>query len=181
MRVGIIAMGRSGGYNLGEWIRMEKDAQFYHEPIINRLNPIGENIVVKWLYTEWNEWIGNEIPQMDKWIGVWRENIRECAISHTKSYQTGEWRTGYKITNEWIKENEDRINETEGWIKSWCDDLLRIPQIELTVTYEGIYNSGVDIKRLTDYLDIKEPKYLHLLHPKLRLRETETKPKKDLI
>jgi hypothetical protein len=179
MRIGIIAMGRSGGYNLGQWISCELGYPYKHEPYINGFNTDGADIVVKWLYAEWND--SKNLPPMDKWIGLWRENIRECAISHAKSYQTGEWRTPYKLTTQWIEENEETITQIQKGIQFACDDLVRIPQIELTVTYEGIYNSGKDIQRLLEYLDIKEPKYLHLFDNSLRLRETPNKPKKQLI
>jgi len=180
MRIGIIGMGRSGGFNLGQWIALELGYPYKHEPYINNLDTNGKNVVVKWLYSEWNDSDKN-LPDMDKWIGLWRENIRECAISHAKSYQTGEWRTPYTLTTEWIEENEEYISGIQKEIQYACDILVKIPQIKLIVTYEGIYNSGKDIQRLMEYLDIKAPKYLHLFNRAGRLRDTENKPKKQLI
>lgn len=179
MRIGIVAMGRSGGYNLGQWISYELGYPYKHEPYINGLDIEGENVVVKWLLSEWNEM--KVKPEMDKWIGLWREDIRECAISYLKSNQTGKWRDGYTITNEWINENETEIQRIQSAIELENSKIPKISQIEFFITYEGIYNRGNDIQRVLEYLDIKAPKYLHLLNPSQRLRETPNKPKKELI
>lgn len=179
MRIGIIAMGRSGGYNLGQWISYELGYPYKHEPYINNLDTNGKDIVVKWLVAEWNEM--KVKPEMDKWIGLWREDVRECAISHLKSYQTDKWREGYTITNEWINQNEIEIQRIQSSIELENNKIPKISQIEFTITYEGIYDSGKDIKRLIEYLDIKAPKYLHLFNRAGRLRDTENKPKKQLI
>jgi len=179
MRIGIIAMSRSGGYNLGQWISCELGYPYKHEPYIAGLNTDGADIVVKWLVAEWNEM--KVKPEMDKWIGLWREDVRECAISHLKSYQTGKWREGYTITNEWITENETEIQKIQSSIEFENNEIPKISQIGFTITYEGIYNSGKDIQRLLEYLDIKEPKCLHLFDNSLRLRETSNKPKRKQL
>ena len=179
MRIGIIAMSRSGGYNLGQWISCELGYPYKHEPYIAGLNTDGADIVVKWLVAEWNEM--KVKPEMDKWIGLWREDVRECAISYLKSYQTGKWRQGYTITNEWITENETEIQKIQSAIEFANNEIPKISQIGFTITYEGIYNSGKDIQRLLEYLDIKEPKCLHLFDNSLRLRETSNKPKRKQL
>jgi len=179
MRIGIIAMGRSGGYNLGQWISYELGYPYKHEPYLNGLDIEGENVIVKWLYTEWNEI--HTKPEMDKWIGLWRENVRECAISHLKANELGEWRSPYTLTNEWINERESDINESETQIRIGNHSLKRIPQIESFITYEGIYNSGKDIQKVLKYLDIKAPKYLHLLDSSNRLRKDKRNKPKRLI
>jgi len=178
MRIGIIAMGRSGGCNLGQWISYELGYRFYHEPYWNKLH-IGESSITKYNMYEVIE--GNIKPQFDKTIGLYRNDLRECVISHIRAEESGEWHVPYKITNEWIGERESHI---EGRIESLKEYLIRlkgIPTIECWITYEGIYQSGEDIQKLIDYLDIKEPKYLHLFDNSLRLRETPNKPKKQLI
>ena len=180
MRIGIIAMGRSGGYNLGQWISYELGYPYKHEPYINGLNTDGADIVVKWLLREWNEM--KVKPEMDKWIGLIREDLRECAISHLKSNELGEWRKHYTITDEWLTQNENEIEKISNWMEAMVENLKGISNIEsMLITYEGIYNSGKDIQRLLEYLDIKEPKYLHLLDNSLRLRETPNKPKRKQL
>jgi len=179
MRIGIIAVGRSGGYNLGEWLGYETRSKFIHEPYKNGFDTNGKNIVVKWLYTEW---LGiQNPPQMDKWIGLWREDIRECAISHLKAEQSGNWRKGYQIDSEWINKMDGMIDITQKWINKSTTELKGLPQIELMISYEGIYNRGDDIQKLTDYLGIRAPKYQWMLHPSLRLRNMGERTKKQLI
>lgn len=186
MRIGIIAVGRSGGYNLGEWIAAELRYQFNHEPYWNSIDTIGDRSVTKYNIYEITQ--GNIKPEFDKTIGLWRKDLRECVISHTWAVENGEWRKPYIITNEWIEERETKIQKSISELNECMTHLNEIPSIECWVTYEGIYNRapskynrGEDIPRLLEYLDIKEPKYLHLLNPKLRLRDMGDKPKRELI
>lgn len=179
MRIGIIAMGRTGGYNLGLWLSNEFGIPYYHEPYNHKQTIIGEHYIVKYLNSEWNEL--KEKPQFDKTIGLIRENIRESAISYLRAQQSGNWREPYILTDEWIKENEGELKGAEEWIKIANNKLVNINEIELNITYEGIYNRGEDIKRLTDYLDIQSPKYLHLLDSSNRLRKVKGRKKKQLI
>lgn len=178
MRIGIIAMGRSGGYTLGEWLGMELGYHFYHEPYWNELH-INENSITKYNMYEVIE--GSIKPQFDKTIGLYRNDLRECVISHIRAEESGEWHVPYKITNEWIGEREKHI---EGRIEALKEYLLRlkeIPTIQCWVTYEGIYQSGEDIQKLLEYLDIKAPKYLHLLDSSNRLRKDKRNKPKQLI
>jgi hypothetical protein len=179
MRIGIIAMGRTGGYNLGLWLSNEFGIPYYHEPINHHQTLIGEHYVVKYLNTEW--WELNEKPQFDKTIGLIRENIRESAISYLKAKESGNWREPYIVTDEWIKGNEGELKGAEVWIERANNKLVNINEIELNITYEGIYNRGEDIKRLTDYLDIQSPKYLQLLDSSNRLRKVKGRKQKQLI
>ena len=173
MRIGIIAMGRTGGYNLGLWLSNEFGIPYYHEPINHHQTLIGEHYVVKYLNTEW--WELKEKPEFDKWIVLIRENIRESAISHLKAEQSGNWRGTYIVTDEWLKENEERIKGGMESIRKANAELLNIKDIELHITYEGIYNRGNDIQRVLEYLNIENPKYLHMLSPNLRLRSRNKK------
>ena len=176
MRIGIIAMARSGGYNLGEWISNELGSEFIHEPLLNGLNIDGRNIVVKWLINEWDKM--DTKPVMDKWIGLVRMDSRDCAISHLRAEQTDEWHIPYKLGDEWIKENETQIQNITEWIGDLKDRMFtQLDNVELMVSYEGIYNSGEDIKRLTDYIGIKNPLYSHMLDKSNRLRNKIIKRK----
>ena len=87
-RILIVAMGRSGGYGLGNWISRELNLKFIHEPMINLLDDSGKGIVTKYLITELeaykrNPWNGTDmesnIKGYDKRIGLIREGDRECA------------------------------------------------------------------------------------------------------
>jgi hypothetical protein len=179
MRIGIIAIGRSGGYNLSKWIGLETDTEFIHEPLINGIKTDIDNVVIKWLY---DEWIGlKDTPVMDKWIGLIRENERECAISHIRGKETDNWRNGYELSNEWIREREDEIKIEIEIIKGIQKGIHNIKELELIVSYEGIYNRGEDIQRIKDYIGIENTKYLHLLDSSNRLRKTKETPTKRLI
>jgi hypothetical protein len=170
MRIGIIASARSGGKNLGDWISEETGYEFIHEPVLNKIS-IGsnKNLVVKYLSNEWFEL--KEKPQMDKWIGLVRANHRECAISFLKARQTLSYHNPYTLDDTFIKENESEIEHTMEWMGDVYNTILtKIPQIELKVTYEGIYNSGDDIIPILNYLNIKNPIYLHMLDNSNRLR-----------
>lgn len=181
MRIGIIAMARSGGHNLGEWIAGEKECEFIHEPFLNNIVIDNRNnIVIKFLLSEWFQL--NEKPKLDKLIGLVRTDYREGAISFVRAMKTNEWHKPYKLNEEWIGENEEEIQTAIEWLRR--DDLKlqsEIPEIEIIVSYEGIYNKGNDIKRITNYLQIENPKYLHMLNPSNRLRNKSIKEIKTLI
>lgn len=175
MRVGIIAMARSGGHNLGEWIANELGTEFIHEPYLNGIEVDRRtNLVVKWLINEWGKF---EIPKMDKWIGLYRGNHRECAISNIRAEETNRWHKPYTLTDEWIQQNEGRINEVEGWMREWDKVIHQNQQIELMVSYEGIYETGEDIQKITDYLGIEGANYLYMLNKSNRLRNKQIKSK----
>jgi len=85
------------------------------------------------------------------------------------------------VGDEWIRENEKRIKGAEVWIEKANTELLNINEIGLHITYEGIYNRGNDIQKVLEYLNIENPKYLHLLNPSNRLRKVSGAQSKPLI
>jgi hypothetical protein len=177
-RILIVAMGRSGGYNLGMWLSKELDYKFIHEPKINNLDEAGYNIVTKYLITEWEVQKNPLLYRYDKIIGLIREGDRECAISQCWAEQKNQWRNNYTITDEWITENESYINEMEDWVKRKRESLLSIKQLGLVVSYEGIYERKTDIQKILNYVGIKETKYMHLMDESNRLRSNNKKPKR---
>jgi hypothetical protein len=178
MKVCIVAMARSGGYGLGEWISTELNHTYYHEPIYNGISTEGNDIVVKYLITEIDK-TENALIGWDKIIGLVRENERECAISQTYAVENKEWRRGYKLNSEWISERENVIKGFEEWALIQKEFIQNLNVFN--VSYEGIYNRGEDIKRILEYLNIGEPKYLHLLNPSNRLRKVSGAESKPLI
>ena len=52
MRILIIALARSGGYQLNEWLALELGYKMIHEPIRTNESIEGDNIVVKYLINE---------------------------------------------------------------------------------------------------------------------------------
>lgn len=181
MRIGIIAMTRSGGRTLGQWLAMETGYDFMHEPSNNDIDINNNNdLIVKWLVIQSSS-IDKEKFKIDKWVGLCRKDYKEAAVSHLRALEAKEWHVKYRVTDEWINENENKINELQEWM-AWCNSELElIPDIELMVSYEGIYNTGEDIPKLLKYLNIENPKYLHYLDSSNRFRIKENNKKKSLF
>lgn len=194
MRILIIAMGRSGGYSLLHWIGSEKKYQTIHEPTMDNgdtlsiykmrlLSKNKDNTVAKYLISE----IENELDTFDwsnwdKVIGLIRNDTHECAISHCWALSSNIWRECYEIPNEWLIENEEQIKEEEYRLQKNKEIISNIPQIELLVSYENIYQSKVDINRLTEYLNIEKVNSYSLLDNRNRLRNAiDTNSKTNLI
>jgi len=180
MRILIIALARSGGYQLNEWLALELGYRMIHEPTGRNESVSGDNIVVKYLINEIENINNIDYTKWDKIIGLTREDVRECAISQTRAVQTKEWRNGYEVSDEWIKENEKDIKHFEEWANKGIDYLKTIKEIQLLVTYEGIYNTKEDIQRIKDYIGITNTKYEHLLDNTNRLRN-RSKTKRKLL
>jgi len=194
MRILIIAMGRSGGYSLLHWIGSEKKYQTIHEPTMDNgdilsiykmrlLSKNKDNTVVKYLISE----IENELDTFDwsnwdKVIGLIRNDISECAISHCWALSSNIWRECYEIPNEWLIENEEEIEEEESRLQKNKEVISNIPQIELLVSYENVYQSGEDIDKLAEYLEIQKINSYSLLDTRNRLRNViDVKSKRSLI
>ena len=180
MRILIIALARSGGYQLNEWLALELGYKMIHEPIYNNKSIEGNDIVVKYNISEIENRTDIDLSNWDKIIGLMREDIRECSISHTKAVQRKEWRNGYEVSDEWIIENEIDIQHFEGWINNAINYINGISEIKLRVTYERIYNTKEDIQRIKDYIGITNTKYEHLLDNTNRLRN-RNKTKRKLL
>ncbi len=177
-RVLIVGMGRSGGYNLGLWLSKELGFRYVHEPKINNLDESGYNIVTKYLITEWEVQKNPLLYRYNTIIGLIREEDRDCAISQCWAEQNNKWRQSYTITDEWLRENESYINEMEEWVKRKRESLLSIKQLNLVVSYEGIYKRKTDIQKILNHFNITEPNYIHLLDESNRLRGNDRKPKR---
>jgi hypothetical protein len=180
MRILIIALARSGGYQLNEWLALELGYKMIHEPIWNNKSIEGNDIVVKYNISEIENITDIDFINWDKIIGLTRTDVRECSISHTKAVQRKEWRGGYEVSDEWIIENEIDIKHFEGWINNAIDYMNGINEIDLRVTYERIYNTKEDIQRIKDYIGIRNTKYEHLLDSTNRLRN-RSKTKRKVI
>jgi hypothetical protein len=174
MRILIIALVRTGGYQFNDWLALELGYERVHEPIVRNVSTEGkDNIVVKNLINDYEKDINlhNDLKNWDRIIGLTRENTYDTAISHVYALQNKEWRLPYNVTDEWILENENEIKEVEQWFIESTNYLKAIKEIELFVTYEGIYYTKEDIQRVKDYVGIKNAKYKHLLDNSNKLRD----------
>ena len=180
MRILIIALARSGGYQLNEWLALELGYKMIHEPIHRNASIEGDDIVVKYLIGEIQNRTDIDLLNWDKIIGLVRNDTIECAKSYVYAEQTDKWHDGYEMTNEWIMENEIQIKKNEKWINDGIDFVNKINEIQLRVTYEGIYNTKEDIQRIKNYIGITNTKYEHLLDNTNRLRN-RSKTKRKVI
>jgi len=171
MKILIIALERSGGLQLTEWISLEMGYKPIHEPILTPQSIEGDNIVVKYLITEIMNINDIDLTNWDKIIGLIRMDTYETAISQTVAQERKKWHDSYEISDNWIYNNLKLINQSQKNIKSNIDYLKGIEEIKVLVSYESIYNTKEDIQRIKDYIGIKNTKYEYLLNNKNRLRK----------
>jgi hypothetical protein len=171
MRILIIAVERSGGFQLTKWISWEMGCKPIHEPIMTPQSVEGENVVVKYLVGEIKDNKDIDLTNWDKIIGLVRMDTYDSAISQTRCLERNKWHEPYELREQWIQNNLELINENEKVIKSNINYLRSIKEIQLFTTYDGIYHSKEDIQRIKDYIGIKNTKYEYLLDNKNRLRK----------
>ena len=187
MRILILTHPRSGGMSLMKWIENELEYSQYHEPFFGNGDGlsdddiktkllIDENIVVKdfpFRIKERKYDLYDVISKFDKIIIHRRGSQRDVAISlvYFQLNDGSKIHLPYEITDEWIEENENNINQMMSDIKNMFDDIENL-SIEncLYTTYDGIYNDETDIPKLLDFLKIKEPLYLDILNKRHRLQ-----------
>jgi hypothetical protein len=177
MKVIIVAMGRSGGYRLGEWISTELNHTYYHEPLISGEKVTEGNRIVKYLLDEWRRM--DTKPEWDVLIGLVREGDRDCAISHIKSNEIQNFRIEYEVDTEWENQREEEILRESELMRGWRAEIEEI-ETDITLTYEGIYERG-ETKAVCELLGIQNPKYLHLLDTSNRLRKVKGRKQKPLL
>ena len=174
MRILIISTVRTGGKQLSEWVSEELGYHLHHEPEEGGYVG-GFNIVVKHLVdsvVKSNIEIHNHFdPALwDKIITLKRNDVRRAAESFTFAQQYNLYHQHYSITNKWIRENEQTINENEVFIGRGNEIIDKIEFAGLKLTYEGIYETGEEIPMLKDYLGITEPQYEWMLDKTYKYR-----------
>jgi len=180
MRILIIALARSGGYQLNEWLALELGYKMVHEPTWNKLDINENNIVVKYNIAEIEEATDIDLTKWDKIIGLTRIDTYNTSISQFSAMERKEYRLGYEVSNEWIEKNKTDIEHFQKWIEEKVCIVNGIKEIQLKVTYEGIYNTKEDIQRIKDYIGITNTKYEHLLDSTNRLRNRSKTKRKFL-
>jgi hypothetical protein len=160
MNICVLSYGRTGGTTFCKWISYELDRKYIHEPFNKNHNSIYKNInfltdeyVIKLEPEDLDKIPGDKII-----IGMTRENVYDCAISHLKALQTNKWHSPYKVDDDWLKENKVELQELS---KRITIQNFKIKQLKLNsiVSYEGLYETGEDIKKIENLLNIKTPKY----------------------
>jgi hypothetical protein len=171
MRILIIAVERSGGFQLTKWLSWEMGYKPIHEPIMIPQSIEGDNIVVKYLIGEIKDKNNVDLTNWDKIIGLVRMDTYESAISQTSALERKKWHEPYELSEKWIQNNVELINKNQKVIESNNNYLRSIKEIQLFTTYDGIYHTKEDIQRIKDYIGIKNTKYEYLLDNKNRLRK----------
>lgn len=168
MKILILAVGRSGGYRLSQWLSMEFGYTHVHEPKYRNYIANDNEVVKELIYYK-----PYDVAQYDKVIGLIRENVEEVAVSQLRAIKFDEWHENYSIDRNWLKENEKEIQKTKQDILKLNDMVLNDKDIQLHVTYEKIYNSKEDIEKLKDFLNITEFNHLNHIDNKYKYRSNK--------
>ena len=158
---------------LSEWISKELGHHLHHEPETGYVG--GFDIVVKCLVSSVVErnmlnHNGFDPNKWDKIITLKRNDTRKAAESMTIAESNQNWHGHYNLTDNWIKQNESKIQENEIFISRGNEVIDRIDFPALKLTYEGIYQTGEEIPMLKDYLGITNPQYLDMLDKRNKYR-----------
>jgi hypothetical protein len=171
MNICILSYSRYGGTTFGNWLSKEFNVRYIHEPFNKNHNSIYKNVnlltnkyVVKLEPEDLNKIPGDKIT-----IGLIRENTYECAISNLKALQTNRWHSPYNVDDNWLKKNEIQLKELS---KNIAIQNFKMKELKLNilVSYEGLYETREDIKKIQNLLNIKTPKYLELMDNSLKYR-----------
>ena len=190
MRVLILTHPRSGGMSLLQYIKYELEYTEYHEPFFGNGNGltdeqintelfVNDNIIVKdfpFRIKERGYDLMDVISKFDKVIIHHRGNHRDVAISLTY-FQYGygsNLHETYKVTDKWIKDNEDKIEQMMVNTKEMFSTIENMKdEGYLRTSYDGIYNDKSDIPRLLKYLNIYDPIYLDIIDKRHKLQNGE--------
>ena len=163
MRILILSHTRCGSTTLCKWLSKELNFEVdYDQYDVNTFNSIfiKNNIIKKIVIEEYNP--PNEvIEKFDKVICLSRGNNVDSAISFINAENKGKWHDIYEITNEWIKDNKNKIIETVYKYEQ-LKTLLKNKNL-FRITYENMYINKIDINRVIVYLNIENPKHLNML------------------
>ena len=187
MRVLILTHPRSGGMSLLQYIKYELGYTEYHEPFFGNGDGltdeqiytelfVKDNIIVKdfpFRIKERGYDLNNVISKFDKVIIHHRGSHRDVAISLTYFQENDgdKIHKTYEMTDQWINDNENKIEQMMVDTKEMFDDVQNINNENcVRTTYDGIYDDKSDIPKLLQYLNIYNPLYLDMLDNRHRLR-----------
>lgn len=176
---------RTGSNSFGEWLSIELDLPYYHEPFKTNfyiknfsIEAMGD-CIIKIPPADGFDY-KNLKKLFDKKIILYRENTREQAESimwanekklwHNrlapKTNNSGFISAHYTISQEWLDTNA-------GAIECYIDNLereneeLKLLTDCLHITYEELYYSDMGIKKVEDYIGFKCKSKFNKIH-KLR-------------
>lgn len=192
MRILILTHGRSGGLSISSWIEKELGLTLFHEPFIQNDIEFLKNVLYKQDNIIVKDFPFNIIKKgldlndfmqtFDKIIIHKRVNLRDTAISTVNGSikarqdknKVSHWHETYKINQEWLLKNKQKIEQEllDNNIRN--NDLYDIYEnktvIGLRTTYENVFENTDDISRMIEYLEIVNPKWLDVLSKRHKLR-----------
>jgi hypothetical protein len=196
MRVLILTHPRSGGMSLLQYIKYELGYTEYHEPFFGNGDGLTDEQIYTELFVEDNIIVKDfpfrikergynlidVVSKFDKVIIHHRGSHRDVAISLTYFQETdgNKIHQTYKVTDKWIRDNEDKIEQMMVDTKEMFYEIQSIKNEDcIRTTYDGIYmepmvngtvNDKSDIPRLLKYLNIYNPIYLDILDKRHKLQ-----------
>jgi hypothetical protein len=175
MKILIIANMRSGSTTLLKWLGKElgyKTINELHNPIFPvNFDLNSENFIVKEMYHHIKD-IKDYKSNFDKVITLTRNDTYDSAISllfcHEK--RNYDYHSKYKIDDNWIANRINEIHRMQDEFISQNNEIISLN--EFHITYEGIFQTKSDIKKLCDYigLDFKKLKAKEIINNNNRYR-----------
>jgi hypothetical protein len=190
MRILILTHPRSGGFSLLAWISKELNFEAFHEPFLNPKHTrthynalISPRVVVKEDISHLVS-VGLDVKDFvrsfDRVIFHLREDHRAAAISLVRQLEVGESHVVYPMNAIWIAARETQISKRTkdlmGIHSAILYQAVTSPTPSIQTTYEGIYDSGDDITKICQFLDISDPQWLDMIHPARRLQNGTPMP-----
>jgi hypothetical protein len=163
VRILILSHTRCGSTTLCKWLSKELDIELDETPYNKNLFNFvfkKENIIRKIVIEEYIP-TNEDINKFDKVICLSRENNIDIAISFINADNKGRWHDAYEITNEWIKDNQNKIIETVYKYEHLKNRLKNKNLFQ--ITYENVYINKTDVNRVIGYLNIENPKHLDMI------------------
>ena len=181
---------RTGSRSFGEWLSIELDLPYYHEPFNPKFDIENFSIedagdcIIKIPPADGFDY-ENLKKLFDKTIILYRENTREQAESAIWAYEKKLWHhdwnavidtstskpssftnAHYTIPQEWLDKNAESIKCMEADLQKE-NELLKSLTDCLHITYEELYYSDNGIKKIEDYIGFKSKTKFSKIH-KLR-------------
>jgi hypothetical protein len=171
---------RTGSRSFGEWLGVQLNLVYYHEPfnknitiphMIENKNKLFKNFSIE----NSNECIIKISPidgfdyenlkkLFDKKVVLYRENTKEQAESMLWANERQLWHNTvinntftnahYKIPNEWLELNSKKIEDCEISLMEENKILKSLTDC-LHISYEELYYSDTGIKKIEDYIGFK--------------------------
>jgi hypothetical protein len=172
MNICILSYGRTGGTTFCNWISKELSKEYIHEPYhpynlekYGNVDFSNSNFIIKMEPEHLENIKGEKIT-----IGLIREDISNCAISHLHATETNNWHNPYSITENWIVFNKSKLEVISERISSE-NNKIRKMNYDITLTYEGLFENKTDIPKICNFLNIENPKHIEDMNVSRKYRK----------